>query len=854
MASLPLSAGQAARQARRYGAAVTLAAINGPRSVVISGPPDAVRRITGQVDGARLIEVDYPSHSAAVEAVREDLLAALEQIRPAAGRVPFYSAVTGQVTDGRDCTAAYWYRNLREPVAFEQVTRALLAAGHGMFIEASPHPVLTYPVEDTITAAGAAAAVTGTLRRDDGGPDRMLTAVATAWAHGTSVAWRPAFPAARAVDLPTYAFQRKRYWASPQPSDRSADRRVFLLDWNRLPVDRDPAASLSQATVVEEFGSTSAAYLPEAARTAAGRALRLLKEWLATDHAGARLVFVTNGAVAVDASDPAPDPALATVWGLVRAAQAEHQDTFVLADIDDTDESRSALPAAVATGEAEFALRRGAARVPRLHAAAGPHPKATMPAFGSGTVLITGGTGSLGRSLARHLIDAHGAKRLVLASRSGGDVSELNRDDAAVTTVSCDVADRDALARLLADIPDLTAVVHAAGILDDGVITTQDEDRLDRVFKPKVDGAFHLHELTQHMDLSAFVLYSSAAGMLGAAGQGNYAAANAFLDALTQRRRAAGLTGTSLAWGLWAQGTGMTGHLTDADIRRMRRVGLIALSEHDGLALFDAGVARPEPVVVPARLDLRAETAAVPPVLRSLVTGPAQSASQAGIASLPELVSAHTAAVLGYDADEPVPPNRTFRDLGFDSLMALELRNRLSSATGLRLPTTLAFDYPTPGSLAGHLRSELAGQVTATTATTTATRTNEPIAIVAMSCRFPGGVRTPEQLWRLVASGTDAISEFPADRGWNVDDIYHPGPVGPVALMSARAASSTLPSSSTRNSSALARVKRCPWIRSSGYCSKPPGKPWSTRASTLPPCAAAQPGYMRVPTGKITPP
>jgi acyl transferase domain-containing protein len=227
MASLPLSPGQAADLVAGSGGRVCVAAVNGPRSVVVSGPAAEVRELAARVEGARLVEVDYPSHSAGVEAVAAELAAGLAGIEPSAGRVPFYSAVTGQRVPGESLDAGYWYRNLREPVVFEEVTRALLADGHGMFIEASPHPVLTYPVEDTITSAGAAAAVTGTLRRDDGGPARMLTAIATAWAHGTPVNWAPVFPGARTTDLPTYAFQRRRFWlnARPQADLRSAGLR-----------------------------------------------------------------------------------------------------------------------------------------------------------------------------------------------------------------------------------------------------------------------------------------------------------------------------------------------------------------------------------------------------------------------------------------------------------------------------------------------------------------------------------------------------------------------------------------------------------------------------------------------------
>ncbi len=415
MASLPLAPDQARELlAADGGADMVLAAVNGPRSVVVSGPVQAVRDLAARVDGARLVEVDYASHSPAVEAVREELLAALEGITPSAGRVPFYSSVTGQQAAGESLDAAYWYRNLREPVAFGEVTRALLADGHGLFVEASPHPVLTYPLEGTITStstaddgpapadgpvASAPAAVTGTLRRGDGGPARMLAALAAAWAHGAPVDWRPAYPGGHAVDLPTYAFQHTRYWPGPLPGDRAADRPVYVLNWDRRPVDPDAAASLPPGTVLEEFASVPAAALPAAARATAGRALRLLKEWLAGDPghtdpddtdrgpaspggaspAAARLVFVTRQAVAVDASDPAPAPALAAVWGLVRAAQAEHRDTFVLADVDDSEESRRALAAAVAAGEPEFALRRGAVLVPRLQAADSHHPAGPGP-------------------------------------------------------------------------------------------------------------------------------------------------------------------------------------------------------------------------------------------------------------------------------------------------------------------------------------------------------------------------------------------------------------------------------------------------------------------------------------------
>jgi acyl transferase domain-containing protein/cytochrome P450/thioesterase domain-containing protein len=399
MAALPLTGEQARELLAACGGAATVAAVNGPRSVVVSGPAADVREVTARVAGGRLISVDYPSHSPAVEAIREELLAGLAGIRPSAGQVPFYSAVTGQRVPGDSLDAGYWYRNLREPVAFEQAVRALLADGHGMFIEASPHPVLNFPVEDIITAAGAAAAVTGTLHRDDGGQERMLTALATVHVHGTPVDWRPAFPRARAVDLPTYPFQGKRYWLT---GTRSAGQ-------------------------------------------------------------------------------------------------------------------------------------------PGLAAASGP-----------------------------------------------------------------------------------------------------------------VDG------------------------------------------------RAAGWT------------------------------------------------------------DLAASLAGLPDAERA--------------AAVLSLVRRHVAAVLGHESAGDVPDRRAFRDLGFDSVTAVKLRDRLAAATGLRLPAAIVFDCPTVTALAERVLDELLGTRQPEQATARAAAPDEPIAIVAMSCRFPGSVRSPEQLWQLVSDERDAITGFPADRGWDMAAIYDPEP------------------------------------------------------------------------------
>jgi len=370
----------------------------------------------------------------------------------------------------------------------------------------------------------------------------------------------------------------------------------------------------------------------------------------------------------------------------------------------------------------------------------------TMPdgLFGLGTVLITGGTGMAGAVLAGHVVGRYGVRRVVLASR-GGDraegvgelVARLSEAGAQVQVVACDVADREAVVGLLAGLPErypLTAVIHAAGVLDDAVVGSLSAERMDAVLAPKVDGAWNLHELTRDLDLSAFVLCSSVAGVTGAPGQGNYAAGNAFLDGLAAYRQAGGLPGISVAWGWWAQASAMTGHLGGRDLARMSRGGLAPLSAGQALELFDCGVALDRPCVVAARLDQGAlrELAAdggLPPLLSGLVRGPVRrlvdndaAASVSALAQrlgglspveqhnlLRQVVCSQVAIVLGGPGDDDVDPDKTFQDLGFDSLTAVELRNRLKTTTGLPLSPTLIFDYPTPTAVARHLLHNFQG-------------------------------------------------------------------------------------------------------------------------------------------------
>ncbi|HWE90230.1 MAG TPA: SDR family NAD(P)-dependent oxidoreductase, partial [Pseudonocardiaceae bacterium] len=437
-----------------------------------------------------------------------------------------------------------------------------------------------------------------------------------------------------------------------------------------------------------------------------------------------------------------------------------------------------------------------------------------------GTVLVTGASGALGGLISRRLVTHHGARHLLLVSRRGPQapgVAELEAElrglGAQVTVKAADVADRGTVATLLAGIPadhPLTAVVHTAGVLDDGVLSALTPDRLAAVLRAKVDAGWALHELTADQDLAAFVLFSSITGLIGTAGQANYAAANAFLDALAHHRRDRGMPATSLAWGLWGgdgsegvpgTGGGMADALDQADRARLSRAGIAPLPTDDALALFDSGLTADRAVAVLAKFDiagLRAAGGPAPAMLRRLVgvTRRAVSTNTATVGSIvdgwvalpaerratavAEFVQTTVAGVLGHATVAEVEPTRAFTDLGFDSLTAVELRNRLGAATGLRLPSTIVFDHPTPTALADHLLRQVVADNPSTDNPDSPVADNwiadDPIAIVATACRYPGGVATPGQLWDLVSEGRDAITGFPGNRGWDLDRLYHPDP------------------------------------------------------------------------------
>ncbi len=588
----------------------------------------------------------------------------------------------------------------------------------------------------------------------------------------------------------------------------------------------DPAALLAAADAGQPVPSVVLAPVPRASGEDAGtglatvqQTLDLVRDWLAEPRLlDTRLVLVTSGAVSVADGDTAVEPATAAVWGLVRGVQTEHPDRFTLVDVepggDAVDELLNAVRRAADAVEPQLAIRDGQLSVPRLVRATGTaDPDGVGVEVSGGTVVVSGGTGVLGGAVAEHLARVHGVTRLLLLSRAGMEaegttelVERLSALGAQADVVSVDVADLEALSRVLSGLSashPLTGVVHVAGVVDDGLVEDWDTDRLTRVWNPKAAGLWNLHVLTRDVPLAMFTVFSSAAGVIGNPGQAGYAAANAYCDALIAHRRASGLPGISIAWSLWEQTSAMTRHLGQSDLARLAALGMRPLSTPSGLALLDTATHLNHPLTIAADLTPTQLSVDTPPLLRAFAR-PARrraAAGQAGGSALAtrlaaldsaarlelllDTVRTSAATVLGHHTGSTIRAGAPFKELGFDSLTAVELRNRLTTATGLRLPATMVFDYPTPHALADYLLDRLTGQDTpvlagAGTRNGTATPTDDdPIVVVSMACRFPGGVGSPEELWDLVASGGEALGPFPDNRGWNLDGLFHPDPDHP---------------------------------------------------------------------------
>ena len=906
--------------AERIGAidrSLQIAAVNGPGSTVLSGTPEALAAFAAlaaadpeQEVRTRQIPVDYASHSPQVEQIRERLLDELAGIAAAPAEagpaVRFYSTVTGGPLDTAELDTGYWYRNLRETVRFQDAAEALIADGHRLFVECSPHAVLTAGVQETAEQLGQPVTVTGTLRRDHDSDEALTTALARAHVHGApaelAALITPHHPAS--AELPTYRFQRRRYWLEESAEGRRLRGRgagdegaVFweavkrgdvddlarslgldtpekvtpltellpaLTTWRhrseeralgdgwRLrvawrPVPEPPVPVLSGTwllVVPAGYEADDAVELCEKALADVGARVSLLvadptagPAWYAErigagedgfpagvvsllpladgphpDHpavpAGAAgtielargiaglevpvtLWAVTRGGVATGlAGDAPPSPAQAQVWGLGQTIGLEYPRLWGgLVDLPRTIGGRTAaqLAAALAggSGEDQLAVRGSGLHARRLVPA--PRGGADAPDWRPrGTVLITGGTGGIGAHLARWLAE-RGAERLILAGRRGPAApgaaelaAELTELGTEVSLVACDFADRAAVAGLLdgiaPEVP-LTAVFHAAGLPQDYTpLAESGPEAYASVVTGKVAGAEHLDSLLAGHPLDAFVLFSSNAATWGGGGQSAYAAGNAHLDLLAHRRRADGLPATSIAWGAWGDG-GMLAHA--GAFEALERRGLRSMPPRLALAALGQALADDETTLsvsdtdwarfAPSYTSLRASRllTEIPQAREATeqaeggqrTDGGVLAALRERLAPLPQaarseavltLVRSEVAATLGHDGAGAVPDDRAFTELGFDSVTALELRNRLGATVGLRLPAAVVFDYPTASALAGHLHGQLVGGGPETLAVTAQL---DQLERSLLDSTLPPGIadRLQSLVWRLTS-------------------------------------------------------------------------------------------------------
>jgi acyl transferase domain-containing protein/acyl carrier protein len=805
MATVAMPAEEADNLISGYDGRLSLAAVNGPRSAVVSGDPDAVEQFVAACKArdvrAKVIPVDYASHSAQVEPILGALEETLAPVEPQRPEVPFFSTVTGDWVTDAAFDAAYWCANLRQPVRFGPAVAALTEQGYGLFVENSSHPVLLTALEAAVEGRDDAYAV-GSLRRDDGGLERFLLSLAQAWTRGADVDWERAFPAPPAVpvQLPTYPFQRRRFWIEPPAAEAArreqavADGWRYRLDWTAVPetgaseltghwavltpqhsdttgtvdavadgltargatVHRLTVAELADAALPADLaGVLSLAALDErplpaepAVTTGLADTVEAVRA-LAATFPDVPLWTATRGAVGAADGDTVDHPLQAQVWGLGTVLGLDEPHRWcgridLPAAVDDQAVERLAEARTGLSGENELAVRESGTYARRLVPAPAGDAAPWRP---RDTVLITGGTGALGAHVARWAA-AEGAAHLLLVSRRGMDApgakelhEELTGLGAEVTVAACDVADRDALAAVLAAVPEdrpLRAVVHAAGLTQPEIpVAELTAAELARTSRVKVGGASNLDALTAGHELDAFVLFSSGAATWGDAGKGGYAAANAHLDALAQRRRARGETATSVAWGAWGGGGMVEGEVADLLTRRgmrlmrpetaVRALAVAVGNQDTRLAIASFDLARFLPLYTMSRdRRLVAELAAVQDTVPDTSAPDSTDGEQPGGAlarrlaglteqeqedALVELIRREVAAVLKAGRPEEIKARRAFKELGFDSLTALELRNRMNVATGLRLPATLVFDHPNPSVLARHLRRELTGGV-----------------------------------------------------------------------------------------------------------------------------------------------
>ncbi|WP_443667648.1 SDR family NAD(P)-dependent oxidoreductase [Kibdelosporangium banguiense] len=842
MQALPSGGAMAAIQATEEEVAsltaenVSVAAINGPEAVVISGADGAVAEIVARFDAigrkTKRLKVSHAFHSALMEPMLGEFRAIAETLTYQEPLIPVVSTVTGGQAR---FDAEYWVRHAREAVRFCDVVRSLEDSGVTTFVELGPDAALAPVGAGCVTSEDIA--FLPVLRRGRCEERELVTAIAQAYARGVHVDWTTFFAGARRVDLPTYAFQRKHYWnVSVQASTgHQTDALRYKIAWHKI-VDA-PKSALAGTwlvavpevpdslvdCIIAELASRGVEVIrihpgprQELTRQIREQAPDGVLSLLALDtrpHAehpvlsqgcadtitfvqalgdageDARLWCVTSGAVAAEQPSELSDPFQTAIWGLATGLAMDHPDTWGgIADILDAGEVPRLLDAITGT-EDQIAVRTNGVYARRMVRAPLPDSPAGEKTTWSGTTLITGGTGGLGAHVAR-MLAADGAEHLVLTSRRGLQAEgaqaladELSAKGTKVTVAACDVADRDRMAALLSEHP-MTAVVHAAGVAQRiAPLSELTIEEFAQVGRAKIAGAAHLDELLADTALQAFVMFSSGSAVWGTWGQTGYASANAFLDGLAEQRRARGQVGTSIAWGAWESG------LVDEELSAfMRQIGAPAMPPGKAITAMREIVDRREGNVVIADFDWPRfapnYTLARPcPLLAALpdVQESPQRPLAVELAEMPraeqsrtllELVRTHVAQLLGYDDPAEVEQRRAFDDLGFDSVAAVDLRTRLSTATGRKLPTSMVFDYRTPLKLAEFLRSQLCQDRASASILTELDRLEETVA--GLSPEEIESNRVTARLHALLARLTRTVSTAGGDRleTASADDVF----------------------------------------------------------------------------------
>ncbi|MBM7769839.1 acyl transferase domain-containing protein/D-arabinose 1-dehydrogenase-like Zn-dependent alcohol dehydrogenase/acyl carrier protein [Actinokineospora baliensis] len=768
-----------------------LAAVNSDRSIVVSGDCGIVdqfeRGIGERNRRLKRLTVSHAFHSRLMDPMLDDFREVVAELSFNDPTIPLVSTAPGD-----PATAEYWVRQVRETVRFADAVKGLAAKGVTRFVEIGPDGVLSAAVRDQLPDAIAIPL----QRANRDGVEMWWRGLAQAFVAGIPFTWAES---GQRVDLPTYAFQRTHFWPVSTTNLRyrvtwkptTTAPAQLTGAWHVLTDDPDSAIATWCTSALRAHGATIAdgpeqadAVLslltstdPHPDHPVVAQGIADTLDLLRAD--GPPIWLATQGAVAVD--EPLAKPLAAPLWALGRVAALEHPRRWgglvdLPAELDDS--AAALLVAAITSGEDQLAVRASGLFARRLAPAPAEAAGQWSP---QGTILVTGGTGALGHHVARWLAD-RGAEHLVLASRSAQEAvdlaQELESRGARVTLAPCDVSDPVALSQLLAEHPPVS-VFHAAGTGDYAPIAEADLAHFAATLNAKVAAA---RVLAEYPGLDRLVLFSSVSATWGSGSQSAYSVANAALDALAEATGA-----TAIAWGPWA-GAGMAGADSTADYLRKR--GLNPLDPAMAIAALAQAVDQRDTCVTVADVDwarfVPSFTTARPQHLfDDLIDSPAPALEAPAAPdrshlseedhrrTLLDLVRTNAATILGHADPAAVKSNQAFTELGFDSLTAVELRDRLTTATGLKLATTIVFDHPTPTALANHLLA-LARPKAEVGHKTISAADGEPIAIIGMACRYPGGVRSPEDLWRLVSDGRDGIGEFPADRGWDLARVYDP--------------------------------------------------------------------------------